>query len=687
VAAGGSGRENHLRVLLDHIPDIAWLKDRDLRFIAVNEPFAKSCGRTDPEGLFGLTDLDVWPRDLAERYREDDRAVMKSGVRKKVVEPFEDSGAGRVWIETIKAPLKDADGNVVGTVGIARDVSDRVKLEGEMSRLNAELEDRVKRRTSALSETVEALGLEITARRSAEDALRAQELRLRSVIDAAPFGAHLYELQADGRLTFVGSNRSADKILGLDHNQFIGKAIEEAFPALAHTEVPALYRQIASKGGTHEEVRVDYGVGQMRGVFDIRTVQTAPGQVATFFQDITERHKAERERARLEAQFHEAQKMEAIGQLAGGVAHDFNNLLSVIISLAGCVLESLPPSGEIRADMLEIKQAGQRAAALTRQLLTFSRKQVIEPRMLSPNEAVTSLAKMLRRLIGEHIDLELRLASDAGDILMDPTQFDQVITNLVVNARDAMPGGGKLLIETRNAMLDTEFTTQHPEMNPGAYVVISVIDNGSGIPVEIQRRIFEPFFTTKGEGKGTGLGLAMVYGAVKQNEGCIQLDSKPGAGTTFSLFFARIDSGDRARKSEDDVAGLAGRGESVLLVEDDEQVRNVIARLLSAGGYRVVVASGGEEAVRLFGGGGAFDMVLTDVIMPDMGGQVLGHKLQEAKPGLPVLYCSGYTGEMLSTQGVLKQGLKLISKPIDKTVLLRAVRELLDSRPATQRVG
>jgi signal transduction histidine kinase/CheY-like chemotaxis protein len=375
----------------------------------------------------------------------------------------------------------------------------------------------------------------------------------------------------------------------------------------------------------------------------------------------------------------QAQKMEAVGQLAGGVAHDFNNILSVIGSYTGFVMDELPADSRTRADAMEIKKAADRAAALTRQLLAFSRKQVIEPREIAVNEAIGNMNKMLCRLISEHISLELKLAADAGSILMDQGQLDQILINLSVNARDAMPGGGRLTIETGNATLGEDYVKTRPGMAPGEHVVVTISDTGTGIPREIQHKVFDPFFTTKEKGKGTGLGLAMVYGAMKQNGGDVHLYSEPGRGTVFKLYFPRVASASAPMNAAAAVP-LKGSGERILVVEDDEAVRRAAVRILGDAGYSVAQAAAAEAALALIGEGRGFDLILTDVIMPGMGGAELGRRLAASHPHLPVLYASGYTDDMLGTQGVLKPGVNIVVKPFERETLLRKIRESLDAK-------
>ena len=398
--------------------------------------------------------------------------------------------------------------------------------------------------------------------------------------------------------------------------------------------------------------------------------------------DITDRKQAEAERERLEERLRGSQKMEAIGRLAGGVAHDFNNLLSVILSYADFALEELEESDPIREDIVEIHTAGERAAALTSQLLAFSRKLVLKPTVINLNTVVADMESMVRRLLGEDIDIVVELAEDLGRVKADPGQIEQVIMNLAVNARDAMPLGGKLTVETQNMVLDQSYTREHPEVTPGQFVLLSVADTGSGMSAEAQERIFEPFYTTKQLGKGTGLGLATVYGIVKQSGGNILVYSEEGQGTAFKVYLPRVDapvtSTDRSHE-----AVPTGGSETVLIVEDESAVRRLAERILRKGGYEVLAAANGGEALLLCEQHGTgVDMLLTDVVMPRMSGRELAGRLVEHCPELKVLYMSGYTDNAIVHHGVLDEGMSFISKPFSAAELAFKVRQILDGQPA-----
>jgi nitrogen-specific signal transduction histidine kinase len=385
------------------------------------------------------------------------------------------------------------------------------------------------------------------------------------------------------------------------------------------------------------------------------------------------------ERKRIEQQYLQAQKLDSIGRLAGGIAHDFNNLLSVIAGYGELVLADLKEPGAARSRVLEILRATERATGLTRQLLAFGRKQVIEPRVLDLNATAQDAERMLRRLIGEDIDIAMKLAPDLGRIQADPGQVEQVIINLAVNARDAMPRGGKLTIETTNVALDDDAVRGYVDVKPGHYVRLCVSDTGVGMDRETREHLFEPFFTTKEAGRGTGLGLATVYGIVKQSGGHVWVYSEPGWGTTFKVYFPRF--GDVAEPGRPAIeAGPAPGGtETILVVEDDEMIRSLIRDILESTGYRVLVADDPESGMKLIGEEQEIHLLLTDLILPGMSGRELVDKVVELKPDIRVLFMSGYSDEAVARHGILEPGLAFLQKPFSRDALVRKVREVLDS--------
>jgi two-component system cell cycle sensor histidine kinase/response regulator CckA len=384
------------------------------------------------------------------------------------------------------------------------------------------------------------------------------------------------------------------------------------------------------------------------------------------------------ERRILEQQLRQSQKMEAVGRLAGGVAHDFNNLLMVIKGHTELLRGILPPGEEYKRKIEQIDRAADRASGLTRQLLAFSRLQVLQPHVMNLNDVVNDMGRLLPRLIGEDIDLVIRTTDDLGAIRADASQMEQVIMNLAVNARDAMPEGGKLMIETSNAELDSLYSDKHPIVRPGSYVLLSVSDTGTGMDAETQAHIFEPFFTTKAQGKGTGLGLATVYGVVKQSGGFIWVYSELGQGTTFKIYIPRVDQ-PVDRLSPTQVSSDAPRGvETILLTEDEQDVREVAREFLESGGYTVIEARDGLEAMGLVEKHhGAIDLLITDMVMPGMTGQELASRLKEQRPGLRMLYMSGYSERAAAESMQADPSARLLAKPFSRSALLRTVHELL----------
>ena len=384
---------------------------------------------------------------------------------------------------------------------------------------------------------------------------------------------------------------------------------------------------------------------------------------------------------RLEVQYRQSQKLEAIGRLAGGIAHDFNNILTAILSTSELLLVDVVPGSRVHDDVDEIRKAAQRAAGLTRQLLVFSRQQVLEPRVVDVNALVVEAQQLLRRLIGEDVELRTTLAPSLEAVRADPSQLEQVILNLVMNARDAMPRGGVITIETSNVELDGGYADRHVPVRPGPYVLLAVTDTGIGMDAATQARLFEPFFTTKPPGEGTGLGLATVYGIVKQSSGYIWAYSEPSHGTTFKIYFPRVGRAPEAVAAPDAAVAPLGGSEVVLVVEDQDEVRRLTRRMLEARGYVVLAVASGAEALQMAERhAGPIDLLVTDVVMPGMHGHEVALLLEPTRPEMQVLYVSGYPDASIVHQGLLKPGLAFLQKPFGPDALTRKVREVLDAR-------
>ena len=549
----------------------------------------------------------------------------------------------------------------------------------QLARARDEMEDKVAARTVELKGANEDLLREVAERRQAEESLRTSEARYRelfgqfhALLDAIPDNISLQSPD----LKILWTNRAAAAWLHKKPEEMIGQYCY----VLRHDRTEPCPSCPAHQSLLTGLPAMETGNTADGKVWDLRTIPIMEGDrvvnLIEVARDITEHRK-------LEEQLRQSQKLEAVGQLAGGVAHDFNNLLSVINGYAQLIMAQLPDDAPWLTDLREIDKAGQRAAALTRQLLAFSRKQVLQPEVLNLNTVLANTEKMLRRLIGEDIDLVVAPDVDLGRVKADPGQIEQVIMNLAVNARDAMPAGGKLTIETRNVELATAQATQRLVVPPGSYVLLAVTDTGEGMDAATRGRIFEPFFTTKELGKGTGLGLSSVYGIVKQSGGSLWGYSEGGRGTTFKIYLPRVDEEQVRVEEQARATGVEvpARGvETLLVVEDEGAVRNLAARVLTAAGYQVLTAVNGEEAlVLLEDRQGPVHLLLTDVVMPGMGGRELAARLATNWPDLKVLFMSGYTNNAIVHHGVLDEGTQFIGKPFSVMELTRKVREVLDS--------
>lgn len=514
---------------------------------------------------------------------------------------------------------------------------------------------------------------DISERDRAEEELRKSEERFSKAFRSSPLAITISTL-AEGR--YVDVNDTFLRMMGYEREQVIGRTIAELKIWAAPEARSAMVEQLTQsehRTATTETVFAT-ATGDLRTVLITADLIQLGGTVCVLAitNDLTEtKH--------LEEQFRQAQKMEAVGRLAGGVAHDFNNMLSVILGYGELSQEFLDAESPVYRHNEQIRNAAQRAATLTRQLLAFSRQQVLQLRVLDLNVVIQNFSSMLHRVIGEDVSLTFLPGSPLGKVKADPGQLEQVLMNLAVNARDAMPNGGEIIIQTADAELDETFVQQHPSTQPGSYVMMSVTDNGRGMDKKTMSRIFEPFFTTKPIGQGTGLGLSMVYGVVQQSGGNIWVYSEPDKGTTFKMYFPRIE--EPAESVSQPLTHTAHKGgtETILVVEDDEALRHLTLNLLVREGYKVLEAQDAQAAMELSRNyPGSIDLLLTDVIMPGMSGNELTTRLKESRPVLKVLYMSGYSGSLIANYGVLDSNAALLQKPFTKRALLIEVREALD---------
>lgn len=515
---------------------------------------------------------------------------------------------------------------------------------------------------------------DITERKRAEEELRRSEANSRSLVHDAPFG--ILKVTLEGRI--LQANPALVKMLGYKSEDELCALNMERDVYHDPKQRQRLIEEHAQKEDFHNvEVQWKRKDGNViTALLNGRRV-VGPDHAQTYYEefaeDITQRRVLER-------QLFQSQKMEAIGRLAGGIAHDFNNLLGVVLGHTEILEEFAGRERRLQRSVEAIHSATQRATALTTQLLAFSRKQMVQPKILDLNVAVRDIEKLLRRVIGEDIELIIRVQSGVGTMQIDPGQLDQILMNLVVNARDAMPGGGKLIIETSSVTLDDSYVGQHLGAAAGPFVLLSISDTGVGMDQETLSHIFEPFFTTKEKGKGTGLGLSTVYGIVKQCGGYVMAYSEPGRGSTFKVYFPHVSGIPEAPRASGQRAELPGGKETVLLVEDETALRELTRGLLETAGYTVLEAANVEDAIRLAGGAHRkIDLLLTDVVMPGMDGHELSRRLTSTCPSLKVLYMSGYTDDVIVHKGVLNRGTTLLQKPFGRAGLLGKVRQVLDS--------
>ena len=600
------------------------------RFISVNPAFAGMIGYASSEELISSIS------DIAKQY------YMDTEDRRRFQQLLQKDGS----VEHFEFRVRCKDGSQIWVSNSTRAIYDR---DGKIARYEGNVNN-------------------ITLRKQAEEALRESEEKYRSMMNAMK--DPVYICSPDYRIEYMnlamirslGRDATGEKCFKAIHN------FDEICPWCMHSKIfgnECFEYDIVSPRNSHHYHITNSPIVHKNGSISKMTV----------FRDTTDFIK-------MKEQLQQAQKMEAIGTLAGGIAHDFNNLLTTIIGNAEIALMDVIKDESLRKQIEEIKKAGQRSASLTRQLLAFSRKQVIKPEVLNINAVINDTEKMLKRMIGEDIEFQTSLEPELWKVHMDSGQIDQMIMNMVVNSRDAMPQGGKLIVETTNVDLDKNYLSEHGiEGTPGHYVMLAISDTGSGINKETQEHIFEPFFTTKEVGKGTGLGLSTVYGIAKQNNGFIWVYSEPGHGTTFKIYLPKVKEGTESEEKERTPVSDLNGSETVLVVEDDDRLRNLTRKILERYGYSVLEAENGEDALRVSEAhDGPIDLMLTDVVMPKMGGKQVAERLQPLYSQIKVIYMSGYTDNAIVHHGVLAPGLNFLEKPFTPEGLARKVREVLDAK-------
>jgi PAS domain S-box-containing protein len=618
-----------MQSILDELPAVAFAQDRDGRFLLVNAAWERFTGIARRDAV-GKTVHDVFPKDVADRLRRADEAILAGQPPSEAELSFPSEQGPRTYITQL-FPLRGEGGRIDGLVGLALDITERKRAEEHQARLS-----------------------------------RVVEQATESIVVTDPGGTIVYVNPAFERVTGYSSSEAIgqnSRILKSGHQD--AAFYRRMWDALAGGEIWKGLLVNRHKNGSLFQEEASIG-----------PVRDAAGRLVSYVavkRDVTNE-------MNLERQLMQAQKMEAVGRLAGGVAHDFNNLLGVITGYGELTRRTLSDDDPRSVKVDQILKAAERAAGLTRQLLAFSRKQVLQPTTVDLNRVVVEVEKLLRRLIGEDIQLEVVAGQELRRVRVDVGQIEQVLMNLAVNARDAMPDGGRLTIETANADLDSEFAQRHPPAQSGPYVMLAVTDNGVGMDAKTQAHLFEPFFTTKELGRGTGLGLSTVYGIVKQSEGYIWCDSEVGVGTTFRVYLPRV--ADEAAPTPVRAPSPLKKGtETLLLIEDDPALRELLCESLGAGGYTVLVADGGARAMEIAQEyAGAIQLIVTDVIMPGLTGRQAAEQIKASRAEVEILFISGYTDDAIVRHGVLEPGARFLSKPFTPDALLTKVREVLDGR-------
>ena len=631
--------EEKFRSLAESSQDYIMRYDRDCRHTYMNPAALAVAGVTEAD-IIGKTHRESgFAEDSSKLWEEKITQVFETGKPSQSEFSWE-SANGMVYLDWRLTPEFDAENRVMSVIGVSRD---------------------------------------ITERKQAEEKLRELEERFRLTFYTSPDAVNINKM--DG--TYLEINEGFTQLTGYTRKDAIGKTSAEISIWDIPEDRERLVKGLQQKGFVRNlESRFRMKDGSFKIALMSATIIQLKGEqhILSITRDITDFRKAEKDKLNLETQLQQAQKMESVGRLAGGVAHDFNNMLGVILGHAELAMEGLDSSQPIFADLQQIKQAADRSTDITRQLLTFARKQIVSPKIVDLNETVAGMLKMLLRLIGEDIDLAWLPGKGLWPIKIDPSQIDQILANLCVNARDAITGVGKITVGTGNCTLDEEYCSAHAGFVPGQYVKIEVSDNGSGMDKETLPHIFEPFFTTKGVNEGTGLGLATVYGIVKQNNGFINVYSEQGQGTTFTIYLPRHVGSTSQKLSESTEDPVLCGNETILLVEDEPTILNMTTTMLQRLGYKVLVAGTPSDAIRLADDHfGEIHLLLTDVIMPEMNGKILTEKLTINRPELKCLFMSGYTADVISHHGVLDDGVHFIQKPFAKRELAAKIRQALSN--------
>jgi PAS domain S-box-containing protein len=713
-----------LNAVLESSDDHIYFKDLEGRFVRISHGHARWLGVDDPSEVLGKTDFDVFGPEHARQARRDELEIMKSGIPVVAKEEREDWPDGHAtWVSTTKAPFRNAAGKVVGIFGISRDITQQKVAEERLRQAYADLEGRVRERTSELSEANKQLRLEIADRERGEERIRHLNAVLRAIrlVDELIFREDDIDVLAKRTCDSLVKTRSYAKVWlivrseegnlrpvaaageGASQEELLkcfyeGRIPDYAEQALKHSgaiivqcrdqNCPCLLDEKAANTQLLV-IRLEHGssvygvmlVHAAEDVFmaedELPLLEELAGDIALAFHKITLEH----EKANLEERYLQAQKMEALGRLAGGVAHDFRNQLTVIGGYGDLLLQKTPLDSPSFPPLREICNAVQRSTTLTTQLLDFSRREVLQSQVVNCNEVVENLVQTVRTMLGEHIEFDFKRAADLGNVNLDRSRFEQAIMNMVSNAHDSMPEGGRLSFATKNQRLDEDFVSPYPDVRPGEYIVLSISDTGCGMDENTRRRLFEPFFTTKEKGKGTGLGLSMVYGFVKQSGGFIHVSSEPGTGTSFKFYLPRVVTvvEEAAERALPEPRGSFG--ETILVAEDEDSVRGFIVNLLEGCGYKVLKTANGQEAMELAARhGGVIDLLITDVLMPQMSGPALVEKLAPRRPKMKVLFISGYSGLVGSQYGAGMSEVNLLTKPFTPDELIRKLRNLLKER-------